>query len=61
METRTLEERPEIRPFRQNTLNPAALEDVDQLHFKTGWTVKYNTVQTSVSGNRGYDSGRRKD
>ncbi|RLE41725.1 hypothetical protein DRJ16_05820 [Candidatus Woesearchaeota archaeon] len=40
-------EKPVIKPFLQNTLNPSELEKLAE-HFPTGWTVRYNTVQASV-------------
>lgn len=42
------EEKPVIKPFLQNTLNPSALETLAE-QFTTGWTVRYNTVQVAVS------------
>ena len=42
------EEKPVIKPFLQNTLNPSALENMAE-QFTTGWTVRYNTVQVAVS------------
>ena len=47
-----LHEKPIIKPFIQNTLNPSELEKLGG-HFKTGWTVRYNTVQVAVSKPRG--------
>lgn len=47
MEQKLYEEKPKIKPFIQNTLNPSGLEELaDQ--FTTGWTVRYNTIQASV-------------
>lgn len=43
-----LEEKPEIRPFLQNTLNPSELENLAE-QFTTGWTVRYQTIQVAVS------------
>ena len=42
-----LEEKPEIKPFIQNTLNPSSLENLAD-HFTSGWTSRYNTVQIAV-------------
>ena len=48
MEQIIYEEKPEIKPFLQNTLNPSGLEELAE-QFTTGWTVRYNTVQVAVS------------
>jgi hypothetical protein len=48
MEQNEYSEKPKIKPFFQNTLNPSGLEEVAD-KFMTGWTVRYNTVQAAVS------------
>lgn len=48
MEVETAREKPQIKPFLQNTLNPSGLEDLAE-QFTTGWTVRYNTIQVAVS------------
>lgn len=58
MEQMSCEEKPRIKPFLQNTLNPSGLEELAE-QFTTGWTVRYNTVQVAVSRKEDY-SGREK-
>lgn len=53
MEQTTHEEKPQIKPFLQNTLNPSELEELAE-QFITGWTVRYNTIQVAVSKNKNY-------
>ncbi len=59
MEHALTEEKPQIKPFLQNTLNPSGLEELAE-QFTTGWTVRYNTVQVAVSEDKGdYSNAER--
>lgn len=53
MDNTIIKEKPLIKPFIQNTLNSDGAEELSDI-FVTGWTVKYKTVQVSVSKHQDY-------
>lgn len=54
------DEKPRIKPFLQNTLNPSMLEELAE-QFKTGWTVRYNTVQVAVTKDKDLKGAEEKN